>query len=251
MNEKVKHELEKLKIFLDPKEVYSVGSHMCGLRHDIIPSEDLITSILNNGLTFKIREGVGLTGTVHMLGSEDFESKLDAVFNNLYNKVNNGELPAGVIVAVPGSLKDIDGKDYFIGTYPNDLDFIAKDDKRIKKLPVEEYTLKLGGVPKEFILGVIAKIDGETIVCGNNEYISYLDSDRQTLFLNRMKQANVRISTVEESKTNYSKSNAILGKDYVIAGNYLSEAAIQYEKDKEKRIAEYEKLNAEYQAAIR
>ena len=242
--EDVKSNSSYLKIFLNPEEIYSIGTHVCGLRNEIENINELADSIFENGLMFKTFEGVGLTGTVYMKGSTDFEEKIDKSVEELYEQVDNNVIPAGVIVAVPGSIQGIDGKDYYLGTYPDDLEWIAKDDKRLSFLPIEDFVRKIGRVPREFILGILIKDYDQTICIGNSNYISYLDKEKQAEILEEFRLQGLETDEIDRLKFFPEKIARTLGKDYYKGTKYLSESCIKYEIDREvqrKKFADWQR----------
>ena len=244
--EEVKSNSSYLKIFLNPEEVYSIGTHICGIRNEVENIDELADSIFNNGLVFKTHEGVGLTGTVYMKGSTNFEEKLDESVEELYRKVDENFIPAGVVVAVPGSIKGKDGKDYYLGTYPDDLRWIAKDDKRIKHLPIEDFVRKIGRVPKEFILGILIKDYDKTLCIGNSNYISYLSEEEQAELLEQYKEQGLELKDLSDSKLLYEQTAKLFGDDFYIGKKYIKDSCIKYEIDREvqrKKFADWQRLS--------
>ena len=226
--QEIKRIAEHIKEILDPEEIYSIGKHISS--GDKFGSEkDLAESILDEGLKFFRKDGVGLTGTVHMKGSTDFLSKLDDAIDSLYKRVDDDLRPACALVAVPGVIKGKDGEEYYLGIYPDDLPNLAKSDKRVRTLPIEKLVRELEKVPPCFILGVFQKYDGKTVFVENPKFISKLDQEKRLEILELFKNAHVSIKTLEKSQ----KFRKIGQAESISGSTYLSDSAIKYESDRD------------------
>ena len=164
---------------LNPDETYSVGIHLCGVNNRIMSEgHELAKSILEKGLISARREGGGLLENVYMLGTEDLDTKLAKSFEDAYIRAVSYNL-GGVIVAIPATMLTSEGR-VSIGEFPNDLDFVAKDDPRCTLLPINLFVRNIGYLPPEFILGVVSNdMNGETIFTKNERYISKLSEEEQ------------------------------------------------------------------------
>ena len=229
-----------LKNILDENEVYSIGVHKSGITSGKKPNtgKRFVESVLNSGLISSEIPHLGFVGTVSMLGSEDFERKIDESVSFLLEYVDNDLCDGAVIVAIPGTIKGVDGNDYFLGTYPDDMSgYARRDDKRIETLPIEEVARNMDHVPKEFILGVIEKVDGETKCFPNYEYFSRLsDADKESFF-NQMNRN--KLETLEKvlSEDFYEGTfwEKYFGEKMTISHDYLLSSAKKYVKDRNDR----------------
>ena len=129
----------------------------------------------------------GVAEIVHMKGNHDVISKTETMIDDLIDHVLDDEYlhrSGGVIVSIPASVKGADGNDYYLGIFPDDLDFVSKDDKRIRTLPISNLFNRVGGLPPEFILGVIQLTEDEGIsIVANEQYISNLPVEKQAELL--------------------------------------------------------------------
>ena len=230
-----------LKELLDSQEVYSVGVHKSGITRGVYKgSEDSFSeSFLKNGIVSDSIVHFGLVGTVSMLGSTDFEKKIDESVADLLEFVDREGCSGAVIVAIPGSIEGLDGGDYFLGTYPDDVSAWARrDDRRLECLPVEEIGRKMGTVPKEFILGVIEKSNGETHCYPNYGFISNLSDEEKKDFFQRINSINT-LETLEKysSETKYKGTfwEDFYRDDEMISHDYLIDSVKKYLDDRKNR----------------
>lgn len=157
--------------------VYSVGVHkFLGEVEDL---DSLASSILGKGLLTQRHENGGVPEIVYMKGSHDVIQKTSEMIDDLIAYVLDGQR-GGTIISIPASLRGRDGNDYYLGLFPDDMDFIAKDDKRVMFLPISRLFNINGGLPAEFILGIIQRTKGEGIsIVRNENYISNLPQEKQ------------------------------------------------------------------------
>ena len=162
---------------------YSIGSHICGLNNKIQSDPSLLAdSILEKGLISARREGGGVLENVKMYGNKDVKKNLENMLSTFYSRAlffNGG----GAVVCIPTTLLSDDGKNMSIGSFPNDLNFIAKDDPRVTSLPINRLVNKIGFIPPQFIVGVVSK-DSEGVVKyrKNDKFISLLSQEEQIEF---------------------------------------------------------------------
>lgn len=124
---------------------------------------------------------------MHMKGNHNAISKTELMIDDLIDHVLDDEYihrSGGVIVSIPVSLKGVDGNDYYLGLFPDDLDFISKDDERVFTLPISNLFNRFGGLPPEFVLGVIQLTkDNGISITANEQYISNLPVEKQAELL--------------------------------------------------------------------
>ena len=152
---------------------YSIGSHYCGYSSSIMSKpEELAESFLTKGLLLS-NEGSGILQNIYMLGNENVDIKIQEKIKEFYEHLICGaKYKGGVLVAIPTTLLNENHERVYIGEFPNDLDFIGKDDKRITNLPINKFVMKNRYLPPEFILGVVSKNEnGEVGFTQNNRFI--------------------------------------------------------------------------------
>lgn len=180
LNEKFPKDYETCLSMLDPEETYSIGIHKCGMNNAIKsdPSK-LADSFFEKGIISARREGGGVVENVHVLGTENIDEKLANILQELYvRSVSYGN--GGVIVAIPATMLTNDDERAYIGEFPNDLEFVAKDDPRTYWIPINRFVDKLGYLPPEFIMGVVSQNEkGDISFINNKRYISCLSVEEQ------------------------------------------------------------------------
>ncbi len=164
---------------MNPDETYSIGIHLCGVNNRIMSKDyELAESILQKGLISARNEGGGVLENVYILGTQDIDTKIADGLKQTYARAVTRNL-GGAIVAIPATMLTSEGR-VAIGEFPNDLDFIAKDDKRCTILPINMFVKRIGYLPPEFILGVVSNDkNGDTSFTRNDRFISILPEEEQ------------------------------------------------------------------------
>ena len=198
LNEYLESDIQTCMKMLSSMEDYTIGSHICGMNNRIMcsPSE-LADSILQKGLLSARREGGGIAEDVHILGNQDVEGLLYNMLIKFYESAmfrNTG----GVVVAIPTTMLNEDGERVSIGTFPNDLGFIAKDDPRIISLPINSFVRSTGCLPKEFILGVVSQDEnGNACFHKNDHFIAELSPQDQIEVYKRFVSDGLRVDSFQ------------------------------------------------------
>lgn len=230
---------------VDPSEVYSVGVHFGGITtgESYSSKDDFSKSILENGLLSKQICHFGVAATVALHGFYDNADKLINLANDSLIRVENNLTNGAVIVAIPGTLKGIDGQDYFLGTFPDVKGrWLRADDRRLYNIPINNIVKKLEYIPKEFILGVIQKINGEIRFIPNYNFISCYSEDKQIAFFENLKQLGEEINPVKDvAKEGLYKGTfdeSFMGENATISHDYVIESAREYLKERARKNVE-------------
>ena len=185
---------------------YSIGSHYCGYSSSIMSKpEELAESFLTKGLLLS-NEGSGILQNIYMLGNENVDIKIQEKIKEFYEHLICGaKYKGGVLVAIPTTLLNENHERVYIGEFPNDLDFIGKDDKRITNLPINKFVMKNRYLPPEFILGVVSKNEnGEVGFTQNNRFISQLSEEEQIEFYKELVAKGLKPGKISNS-ANYRR----------------------------------------------
>ncbi len=181
---------------LSKMEEFTIGSHMCGLNNRIMCEPSMLAkSILEKGLISARREGGGVAENVHILGDDNIIDNLRSMLEKFYSFAlyrNTG----GAVVAIPTTMLSENGERVEIGTFPKNLDFISKDDRRVANLPINIFVNNIGYLPPEFILGVVSKNESDDVTfTKNNRFITELSEDEQIELYNKFVSMGLKVTS--------------------------------------------------------
>ncbi len=186
IDENVDKDIRTCLEMLSKMNGFTIGKHMCGLNNNIMCApHELAQSILTKGLISARSEGGGIAENVHLLGDANIIDNLRSMLENFYSRaifLNKG----GAVVAIPTTMINENNEQVPIGTFPNDLEFISKDDYRVTSLPINRFVTKIGYLPPQFIMGVVSKDENDKVsFTKNNRFITELSIEEQVELFNK------------------------------------------------------------------
>lgn len=194
--------LEKEKFKSIIPDDFSIGMHLVDCRF----GEDEIVrrtrGIMENGIYINDSR-FGALYTCYIIGDMekcDFETieryHYSFVFEMELLKQFLQERNVGLlntcIVAFPSSFTDSSGLEHYFGSYPDYSDrskyagINNKEDRVGRSLPIEQYTQRIGRVPKEFVVGYIDSRCSDMRFVYNKNFIGFMEEDEKEQYLLEM-----------------------------------------------------------------
>lgn len=204
-------------------------------------STDLINtanSILKNGLNISIVNGFNISSTCTTYGTKDL-CDFNEVINYFYGpiSISDDNKNVTVVVAMPDTFTDINGNEYFLGTFPKDLE---KDDKKYMNYPLNSYCISKKMIPKEFIVGYIISNgmvskyeDKEYKFVPNYDYIGWKTPDEQISYFESIKEDLIENNMMMVTPDAIEKATNIINlcKSFNLTYSYYRQL-VEYAKQK-------------------
>lgn len=154
--------------------------------------EKTAQNICRTGLNIKPSSGTNIALTCSFMGDAESYNR-DKLLDYFYSSIaiSDDNKYTTVVVAIPRTLVDSNGNEYFLGNFPENLE---KDDYRYSDFPINQYFMDKRSIPKEFIVGYISgnvgverEEDLEYSFVPNQSYIGLMTPEEEVEFVDSIK----------------------------------------------------------------